>query len=133
MHLNSQTPLLMASVNGSTLERLGPSGRHHRKGMEMVERNERTNIIAGVLVMMSCLLLSIVIAWAISSVVNLATAEDALLHIPEEREPMLFELGYHSEGAIWYSPADLGIATDNFTKRYDDGGAGQQLAEAGVL
>ena len=80
--------------------------------------------------MMTGVLLSIIVAWAVSSMVNLATIEEPLPTIPSQAEPRLFELAYHSEGAIWYTPADLGIATDKFSKRYEDGGLDAQLADA---
>ena len=129
MSPHSDSVLLMASINGSTLNRLGEVGRHHRQGMEMVEKNERTNLIAGVLVMMTGVLLSIILAWTVSSWVNLATIEEPLPNIPPAPQLRLFELAYSTPGAIWYSPADLGIATDRFSKRYSDESIGAQLAQ----
>lgn len=130
MSPHSDSIMLMASVNGSTLSRLGPLGRHHRQGMEMVEKNERTNLVAGVMVMMVGVLLSIILAWTVSSWVNLATIEEPLPNIRQPDPPRLFELAYSEPGVIWYSPADLGIATDRFSKRYTNESLGTQLAQA---
>lgn len=130
MSSSSDPAVLMATVNGSTLSRLGSVGRHHRQGLEMVERNERTNMIAGVVVMMTGVLLSIIFAWAVSGWVNLATVEEPLPVIQPQDEPRLFELAYATPGAIWYTPADLGIATDRYSKRYTEDSVGTQLADA---
>ncbi len=96
----------------------------------MVEKNERTNLVAGVMVMMVGVLLSIILAWTVSSWVNLATIEEPLPNIRQPDPPRLFELAYSEPGVIWYSPADLGIATDRFSKRYTNESLGTQLAQA---
>ena len=105
--------MLMASVSASTSRSLGAAGQRRRVSLEMIEQNQITHAIAGVLVFGTGVVLSITMALSLSGLLSLSQDEARGPVIHEETAPdtSQFLQRMKEPGPSWFTPEELGITS----------------------